>query len=116
MGESRTTMQSREMIGSIEWPNGMGYTPCTAEYEAAKWAADDARDEWREVEDQPRHPEHAARYEAMCRAEDRLQALIAEGGHLGEPVRFERRCAVTAALGGGRVTAAEVAAIMRGSA
>lgn len=106
-----SAVSERAHTGCIEWPNGMGYTPCTPEYEDAAHAARDASEDWREVCDDPRHPEHGARYEAMCRAESALTRLQAEGGHMGEPVRFGQRDPLTAFIGGGRVSVAELRSI-----
>ncbi len=102
----------RELVGCIEWPNGMGLTPCTAEYEEAVHTAQDARDAWDEVRDDRRHPDHAARYEAMCRADAVVTRLQAEGGHMGEPVRFDRPDPIIAFMGGGQISAADLRAAL----
>lgn len=96
---------AREHLGSIEWPNGLGFTPCTIEYEEAVAALRDA------AEAHERAPSSET-YDAHCRAEQRVLSLQAEGGHLGEPVRLDRYDPVVALMGGGSVSAAELRAAL----
>lgn len=70
---------------TIEWPNGMGYTECTAEYAEAIDSRDIALSEFKGLE--PKDPAYAAAYEAWQRAEWRVDRLHASG-HMGKPHRF----------------------------
>lgn len=62
----------REHLGSIAWPNGLGFTPCTIEYEEAVVAMRDAAEDHE-------HAPSPETYEAHCRAEQRVLCLQAEG-------------------------------------
>ena len=89
---------TREMLGTLFWPNGEGETECTLEYEAL---SDRVRDLQQQVDENPE--DHVA-YNDYCQASNDL-AVLQMNGHLGEPVRYAKPDVMTALLGGGRVTA-----------
>jgi hypothetical protein len=86
----------RDMIGMIWWPNGMGYTECSAEYQDAVQAELDARQDY-EANETPEA------YEALNHAMAAVMRLQAEGGHMGERVQYDKPDVMAALLGGGRV-------------
>lgn len=89
----------RELLGAIYWPNGMGYTECTLEYEEAHSNLLDARDAY-EADETP------ANYEAWNRATDALAQLQFAGGHTGKRVTYDKPDTLHALLGGGRISVA----------
>ena len=93
---SKTTarpVSERVMDGSIEWPNGWGYTECTAEYADPVCASRQARDALEEFDEQHGYDEnHRGRiglYNASCRASEVVLQLQADGGHMGERVTYD---------------------------
>lgn len=106
----RAKPPEREMRGTIYWPNGMGHTECTIEYEEAVFESQMAR---RALEDYERDSYDAqepdSRTErnrlehAAYAAENKVGELQAEGGHLGERVKYEQADPMAALLGGGFV-------------
>lgn len=88
----------------VAWPNGAGYTPCTATYtqtvdalyvaQLAEATAEDALD-WPARE---RHGVQALQLESQL-------DLLREQGHLGEPVTLATPSPEMALAGGAQVTA-----------
>lgn len=109
----------REMFGTIYWPNGMGETPCSEEYEdanleliAAREALDDLGGFGASNDRSFRAPDgYAEAYERYCRASARCDQLQGEGGHLGKPIRYDAPDAMCALLGGGHITVAPGGAV-----
>jgi len=95
------TAPAREMIGAIYWPNGMGYTECSEEYEAASHVLQDAQRDYEDARDEG--VETSELYDAYHRASDALAVLQMAGGHMGARIRFDKPDVMSALLGGGSV-------------
>jgi hypothetical protein len=67
---------------SIDWPNGMGYTPCSAEYAAAYDAAEAIKPNHINMDDLSQED-----YQAWNVLQDKL-ATMQRDGHLGKSVKF----------------------------
>jgi hypothetical protein len=71
---------------TIEWPNHLGYTPCTVEYRDVMMARDTIYDSYFDegltYEDMT--PEDYQEWSVLCHRLDQLQA----SGHLGESIRY----------------------------
>ena len=93
--EMQTNTQSRKHDDAIDWPNGMGFTPCTSAY-AAKMRERDAikaKPEYDYLADQSPdgfiHMDDlsAADYEAWNRLDNELGSMQLDG-HLGQSERW----------------------------
>lgn len=110
--EAQATAPKREMLGAVFWPNGMGETQCTLDYEEAVNAARDARREFQDFEQSydPHDPEERQRYNALDHAayaaENKVAQLQMEGGHMGERITYDKPDVMTALLAGGSVNIA----------
>lgn len=110
--QERPAPPEREMLGSIYWPNGMGETICTIEYEEAVSAARDAREAFErhdatcDYQDAGERAEANRLENAMYAAENKVAELQAEGGHLGERITYDAPDPMTALLAGGSITIA----------
>lgn len=99
----------REMLGAVMWPNGLGFTECTLEYEDAVNAARDAREAVQTFEEtyDPRDPDERQKFNdldhAAYKAENALGMLQLEGGHLGERITYDKPDPWSALLAGGKV-------------
>ncbi len=112
-GQSTQSLpEAREMLGTIYWPNGLGETICTIEYEEAVNASRDARAAVEDAEEffDLKVPESAAHFrrleQAAYEAENKVAQLQAEGGHMGERITYDAPNVMTALLAGGKVTIA----------
>lgn len=68
----------------LEFPNGMGYTPCTEEYKDAFDARKDICDA---NEGESIHDLSPALYQEWCTLDNKLMGLQLDG-HLGKSVRY----------------------------
>jgi hypothetical protein len=87
---------------SIPWPNGEGETPCSSLYAQTVDELSEAEDKAREAED----IEDWAAYNVHAHEVQRLRMALhdlQEGGHLGQPVVFDKPCPATALLAGAEV-------------
>jgi hypothetical protein len=102
----------REMLGVIYWPNGMGQTLCSLEYEEAISAVERMREaradfEFNMDKDKPEDRAEFNRLDhVVYTAENIVNNMLADGGHLGERITFDEPDAMTALLGGGKVNIA----------
>ncbi len=67
----------------IDWPNGKGYTPCTAEY----WNLHDERESLKPTDDETLDDLSPERYQRYCEIDNELGGLQLNG-HLGKSVRY----------------------------
>lgn len=116
--EDQPLAPAREMVGCVYWPNGEGYTECSAEYEEAINDQQDAQAALDEMggfgaslERGPKEDGYNERYEAYCRADAKVQQMLGAGGHLGERIRYDKPDPFSALLGGGRITIAPGGAV-----
>lgn len=85
---------------AIYWPNGLGYTCCSAAYASAH---DDLLAARRDYEDAGgEDTTDAAAYERYHRASHRVDQMLGAGGHLGERVETPYD-PMMALLGGGTI-------------
>lgn len=105
--DAQATAPKREMFGTIYWPNGLGETECTEEYQDAVNGARDARQAVEEFDGNPRDDDDRKRLNnlehAAFAAENKVATLQIAGGHVGEIIRYDEPDPMTALLGGGRV-------------
>lgn len=91
----------REMLGQVDWPNGMGCTECTTEYEDAYHAMLDAKGDYEAAGGED--GTDPAAYEAYHRACDAVASLQAAGGHLGRHITYDKPDVLGALMGGGKI-------------
>ena len=90
-----------EMTGAIYFASGMGHRECSADYEAAYEARQAARDALAACDElSPGYLDLADDAQA---AQGLLNALQAEGGHIGKLVPYDTYDATAAQMAGGRV-------------
>jgi hypothetical protein len=67
---------------AIEWPNGLGFTPCSREYAELVDRLDALKPDWRNLDDLS--PED---YNEFCSLDNRRSEMMM-AGHLGKSVRY----------------------------
>jgi hypothetical protein len=109
MTNHKKASPAREMLGVIYWPNGMGETQCTSEYEEAVSSALNARraaDEYESTcnfSDRAMVTEFSRLDHAAYAAQGKVDQLILDCGHIGERIRYDDADPMTALLGGGTI-------------
>jgi hypothetical protein len=74
---------TESFIESLEWPNGEGYTPCSAEYAAIMDAMEAIKPNDVNLDDLS-----PADYQEWNVLEDKRAALQMSGKHLGKAIRY----------------------------
>jgi hypothetical protein len=72
-----------KFVATIEWPNGLGYTPCTPEYLEKK-----IEQELLKPDDVPLDALSPADYNRWHHLQNDLDNMLASGQHVGKSVRY----------------------------